>query len=87
MAKTDATKVKNNKSGQKHKKKTPVKKASKKIQKGKKADIKAKAAKPQGEIKFYYFDCYAVGEPIRMALHKAGVRYQDIRCDYNPPRQ
>ena len=30
-------------------------------------------------MKFYYFDLYARGEPIRMALSKAGVVYQDIR--------
>ena len=73
MAKKDATQVKK-KSDQKLKKKNQVKKTSKKIQKGKKEKIKEKA-KPQGEMKFYYFDCYAVGEPIRMALHKAGVQY------------
>ena len=30
-------------------------------------------------MKFYYFDLYARGEPIRMALHKAGVEYEDVR--------
>ena len=30
-------------------------------------------------IKFYYFDLYAKGEPIRMALSKAGVEYEDIQ--------
>ena len=30
-------------------------------------------------MKFYYFDLYARGEPIRMALHKAGVAYEDVR--------
>lgn len=46
-----------------------------------------KQQKPQGEMKFYYFDCYALGEPIRMALHKAGVAFKDIRMDYDLPRQ
>jgi len=30
-------------------------------------------------MKFYYFDLYARGEPIRMMLAKAGVEYEDIR--------
>ena len=30
-------------------------------------------------MKFYYFDLYAKGEPIRMALWKAGVQYEDVR--------
>ena len=30
-------------------------------------------------MKFYYFNLYGRGEPIRMALHKAGVAYEDVR--------
>ena len=30
-------------------------------------------------MKFYYFGLYARGEPIRMALKKAGVEHEDIR--------
>jgi len=30
-------------------------------------------------IKLYYFDLYARGEVMRMALWKAGVEYEDIR--------
>ena len=30
-------------------------------------------------MKFYYFDVYGRGEPIRMALWKAGVQYEDVR--------
>ena len=33
-------------------------------------------------VKFYYFDCYALGEPIRMALHLAKVEYEDVRFNY-----
>ena len=70
------------------KKKTSVKKNSKKIQKGKKKPAaKAKPVKPQGEIKFYYFDCYALGEPIRMAMYKANLKYKDTRLAGNAPRQ
>ena len=29
-------------------------------------------------IKFYYFDVYAKGEPVRMALTKAGVPFEDV---------
>jgi len=29
-------------------------------------------------IKFHYFDVYAKGEPVRMALTKAGVPFEDI---------
>lgn len=83
MVKTDEGSPKNDQKKQKPK----IKITPKKIQKGKKVAPKGKPAKPQGEIKFYYFDCYAVGEPIRMALHKAGVKYQDIRFTYDPPRQ
>lgn len=71
-------------------------KASKKIKKVPKKVIKPKPkkkvtpkkpVKPVNEIKFYYFDCYAAGEPIRMALNKAGIRYKDIRMDPTAPRQ
>ena len=30
-------------------------------------------------MKFYYFDLYARGEPIRMALHLSGAQWEDIR--------
>ena len=30
-------------------------------------------------MKFYYFPIYGRGEPIRMALWKAGVQYEDVR--------
>lgn len=50
-------------SAKKSAKKQSIKKGSKKIEKGKKgAAAKTKITKPQGEIKFYYFDCYAIGE-------------------------
>ena len=30
-------------------------------------------------MKFHYFDVYGRGEPIRMALWKAGVQFEDLR--------
>ena len=33
-------------------------------------------------MKLTYFDCYALGEPIRMLLHLAKVDYEDIRFSY-----
>ena len=30
-------------------------------------------------MKFYYFPIYGRGEPVRMALWKAGVQYEDVR--------
>ena len=38
-------------------------------------------------MKFYYFDCYAYGEHIRMALHLAKIEYEDIRFPYDAPRE
>ena len=38
-------------------------------------------------MKLYYFDCYALGEDIRMILHHANVNFEDIRFTYDPPRQ
>ena len=38
-------------------------------------------------MKFYYFDCYALGEDVRMILHHAKVEYEDIRFTYDSPRQ
>ena len=38
---------------------------------------------PKGKApkKFYYFNCYGLGEPIRMALNKSRVKYTDVRLD------
>ena len=30
-------------------------------------------------LKLYYFDMYGRGEPVRMALWKAGVEFEDVR--------
>ena len=38
-------------------------------------------------MKLYYFDCYALGEDIRMILHFAKIDFEDIRFTYDPPRK
>ena len=34
--------------------------------------------KKQSKIKLYYFDYYGKGEPIRMALWRAGVDFENV---------
>jgi hypothetical protein len=33
-------------------------------------------------MKLYYFDCYALGEPIRMLLHLAEIEYENVVFSY-----
>ena len=33
----------------------------------------------EGSYKLHYFELYALGEPVRMALHKAGVQWENSR--------
>lgn len=86
MAKTENSQATTKPKGSSQKKGQKVKQTSKKILKNKKAAAKAQA-KPQSENKFYYFDCYAHGESVRMALFKSGLAYKDIRLPFNAPRQ
>ena len=41
--------------------------------------VKVRVPKGKAPKKFYYFNCYGLGEPIRMALSKAKVKYTDVR--------
>ena len=45
------------------------------------AKKKPQTYKPAPDVKLYYFDVYARGEPIRMCLWYAGVDYEDINLE------
>lgn len=63
----------------------PVQKQIKKGRKGiasQKEQVAAKKIRiPKGKApkKFYYFNCYGLGEPIRMALNRSKAKYTDVR--------
>lgn len=63
----------------------PVQKQIKKGRKGAASQKDQVAAKkiriPKGKApkKFYYFNCYGLGEPIRMALNRSKCKYTDVR--------
>lgn len=60
---------------------------AKPIQKGRKGNPgkaksdhkKIRVPKGKAPKKFYYFNCYGIGEPIRMALNRSKTKYTDVR--------
>lgn len=40
---------------------------------------KIRVPKGKAPKKFYYFNCYGLGEPIRMALNRSKTKYTDVR--------